>query len=133
MSDFSRRAFVKQSASTAAATSFAPQANAIENSSTGQSDREYWVKVTTRLADPVLTALAQQKLKAVLPVEAPHGNTAERCEYTYLEALGRLLSGISAWLESGDTAPAEAELRRRYSNWRARQSRPPPTLGLPTT
>src|SRR5258708_2008999 len=39
-----------------------------------------------------------------MPVEAPHGNTADRRQYTYLEALGRLLAGIAPWLESGDDA-----------------------------
>jgi hypothetical protein len=79
------------------------------------SDREYWVRILGRVADPVLSALSQGKLKATMPVEAPHGNAAERKQYTYLEALGRLLAGISPWLETGgDTASSRyAELARQ--------------------
>lgn len=75
-----------------------------------QSDRAYWISVLSRIADPVLTSLSERKLKATMPVEAPHGNGAERRQYTYLEALGRLLSGMSSWLESGE----EGERRNRY-------------------
>ncbi len=82
---------------------------------TKQSDRDYWIGVLTRIADPVLTALSQRKLRAVMPVEAPHGNAADRKQYTYLEALGRLLAGMAPWLESGDSAGKEGELRNHYA------------------
>jgi hypothetical protein len=78
------------------------------------SDREYWIQTLTRIADPVLSALSQRKLSVLMPVKAPHGNAAERRKYTYLEAFGRLLAGIAPWLESGDSAGREGELRRRY-------------------
>ena len=80
-----------------------------------QADREYWVRMLTRIADPVLSALSQRKLIAVMPVEAPHGNAVERKKYTYLEALGRLLAGMAPWIESGDSAGAEGDLRRHYA------------------
>lgn len=79
-----------------------------------ESDREYWIRVLTRIADPVLSALSQRKLKATMPVEAPHGNASDRKQYTYLEAVGRLLAGIAPWLEApGDSGD---DLRRRYAN-----------------
>src|ERR1700733_2954184 len=65
------------------------------------NDREYWVQILTRVAHPVLQSLSEGKLKAETPVEAPHGNVAERRQFTYLEAMGRLLTGIAPWLESG--------------------------------
>src|SRR5450755_857335 len=44
---------------------------------------------------PVLRALSERKLKAEMPVEtAPHANVADRRQYTHLEAMGRLLTGI---------------------------------------
>lgn len=47
-----------------------------------------------------------------MPVEAAPGVT-DRPNYTYLEALGRLLSGMGPWLESGDgESPRYAELAR---------------------
>ncbi len=80
-----------------------------------ESDREYWIRVLTRLADPVLSALSQRKLKATMPVEAPHGNALDRKQYTYLEALGRLLAGIAPWLETPSSG-REEDLRGRYVN-----------------
>jgi hypothetical protein len=78
------------------------------------SDRAYLTRVLVRIAEPVLSALSQRKLKALMPVEAPHGNAAERGQYTHLEALGRLLAGMAPWLESGDDAGEEGRLRTRY-------------------
>jgi hypothetical protein len=113
MSALSRRGFL--SGSTAAtAASFAEGLRGEKSSK--QSDREYWVAVLIRIAEPVLTALAQRKLRASMPVETLHGNAEERSQYTHLEALGRLLAGMSAWLESGERAGAAGELRRRYAD-----------------
>jgi hypothetical protein len=81
------------------------------------SDREYWVQVLDRIAGPVLKALSERKLKAEMPVEAPHGNIADRRQFTYLEAMGRLLTGIAPWLESGPKSGSEGALRSQYAEW----------------
>lgn len=83
--------------------------------STGTDDRKYWIHVLTKVADPVLEALSKRKLKEEMPVEAPHGNVAERRQFTYLEALGRLLTGMAPWLESGPSDGKEGALRARYA------------------
>lgn len=80
----------------------------------GADDRAYWIRVLTRIADPVLLALSARKLKATMPVEAPHGNETDRRQYTYLEALGRLLAGLSPWIESGEGGH-EGEMRTHYA------------------
>ncbi|MGA2182117.1 MAG: DUF2264 domain-containing protein [Bryobacteraceae bacterium] len=113
--DSSRRAFL----ATAAAASVAhPGAIAAEAAA---SERDYWIGVLTRIADPLLSALSLRKLAAAMPVEAPLGNAGERRLYTHLEAFGRLLAGIAPWLESGDGAGHEGDLRQRYADL-ARQS-----------
>jgi hypothetical protein len=109
--DLSRRSFVAVSAITAATPLVASPL----------SDREYWLAVLTRIANPVLTALSQKQLKATMPVETSHNTVADRAQYTYLEALGRLLAGIAPWLESGESSGSEGDLRQRYSDL-ARQS-----------
>jgi hypothetical protein len=81
------------------------------------SDREYWVQVLDRISGPVLKALSERKLKAEMPVEAPHGNIADRRQFTYLEAMGRLLTGIAPWLESGPKSGSEGALRSQYAEW----------------
>ena len=56
-------------------------------------DRDYWVAVLTRLAEPVLGNLAAGTLKARMPVE--QAANADRRSVTHLEALGRLVAGIA--------------------------------------
>ena len=64
----------------------------------GAADRAYSVEVLTRVARPVLTALAEGRLKQSLPV---HEWERNRANYTGLEALGRTMVGIAPWLELG--------------------------------
>jgi hypothetical protein len=77
--------------------------------------RDEWVRLATRLADPVLGALAAGKLRATMPVELSATATAERREYAHLEAVGRLLAGIAPWLELGADATAEGVARGRLA------------------
>jgi hypothetical protein len=77
-------------------------------------DRELWVDVARRLAEPVLTNLANGTLKARMPVEQAPG--ANREAVTHLEAIGRLLAGLAPWLElPADESPA-GRLRARYAD-----------------
>jgi hypothetical protein len=79
---------------------------------TGADDRRYWVDVATRLARPVLTNLAAGRLRERMPVEVgTGGNAADRRNYSQLEAVGRLLTGVAPWLELGADSTAEGQLR----------------------
>jgi len=77
------------------------------------SDRAYWVEVMRKLADPVLSNLANGTLKARMPVEQAAG--ADRKNVTHLEALGRLIAGIAPWIELPADGTAEGQLRARYA------------------
>ena len=79
-----------------------------------QSDRVFWVDVLRRLADPVLTNLANGTLHARMPVEQAAGS--DRRAVTHLEAFGRLMAGIAPWIELGSDDSAEARLRRRHAS-----------------
>ncbi len=79
----------------------------------GAQDREYWVRVLTRMADPVLTNLAAGTLRARMPVEQAPG--ADRAGVTHLEALGRLLAGIAPWIELGRDDTPEGRERARVA------------------
>nr|WP_281287153.1 DUF2264 domain-containing protein [Paenibacillus hemerocallicola] len=74
------------------------------------NDREYWVATLMRIADPVLNALSERRLKEKMPVE---GKSGDRAHYTHLEALGRLLAGAAPWLETGPAEGEEGRLRER--------------------
>lgn len=75
------------------------------------NDRAYWVELLAKVSRPVLRSLSEGKLKQRMPVEAPHGNAEDRRQFTYLEAFGRLLTGIAPWLEHGPTEGSEEALR----------------------
>ncbi|MBN2320473.1 MAG: DUF2264 domain-containing protein, partial [Acidobacteria bacterium] len=77
----------------------------------GAADRAYSVRVLTRIAGPVLEALADGQLKQKLPV---HDWEKDRAMYTHLEALGRALAGIAPWLELGPDDTAEGKLRAKF-------------------
>lgn len=79
----------------------------------GLQQRAYFVQTLIKIGDPVLQALSKGELKKNMPVEAATVAT-DRSRYTYLEALGRLLSGMAPWLELGPDATAEGQLRGKY-------------------
>jgi len=59
-----------------------------------------WVAQAVRMAKPVLTALAANRLRVSLPAYPPRNR-----EYAPLEAFGRLLAGIAPWLEQDRPQP----------------------------
>jgi hypothetical protein len=109
-----RRKFLQTGASLAGISVLGSTSEVIPAASV-PDDRRYWIELLTRIAHPVLAALSKRKLKQVMPVEAPHGNIDERRQYTYLEAMGRLLAGIAPWLETGPPAGEEGALRGKYA------------------
>lgn len=114
-----RRTFLKNVAAVGALASMksVPALPSPLPEQSAEEDRRYWVEVIARVSNPVLQALSQKKLKALMPVEAPHGNVADRRRFTYLEATGRLLCGIAPWLESGPVDGPEGKLRRQHIEW----------------
>ena len=82
---------------------------------TGNDDRTYWLQTLLKVADPVLSALATNRLKATMPVESAPGQQAGRVVVSHLEALGRTLAGIAPWLElNADDDVQESSSRQRY-------------------
>ncbi len=74
-------------------------------------NRAYWVSVLTKISDPVLTNLADEKLRVNMPVECKDPN---RKNVAHLEAFGRTLVGIAPWLELGADDTPEGKLRGKY-------------------
>jgi len=79
--------------------------------STGAEDRAYSVKVLTRVAGPVLTAMSENQLHAQMPIPE---SQKDRRPYAGLEALGRTLSGIAPWLALGADDTEEGRLRGKF-------------------
>ncbi|MBQ8407917.1 MAG: DUF2264 domain-containing protein [Clostridia bacterium] len=74
--------------------------------------RQYWVDTLIKITSPVLSAMAEGKLKETMPVES---KTPDRPTVTHLEALGRTLTGLAPWLETPATDPREEEARVRMA------------------
>ena len=98
---------------TGSAAVFAGSASANQGGVSSANDREVWISTLRRLADPVLTNLANGSLKTRMPVEQAPG--ADRRSVTHLEALGRLVAGIAPWLELPADETTEGRLRARYA------------------
>jgi hypothetical protein len=79
-----------------------------------KADRDVWISLLRRVADPVLENLAAGTLKSRMPVEQAQG--ADRAPVTHLEALGRLIAGIAPWLELPADASPEGRLRTDYAD-----------------
>ena len=82
----------------------------------GQKERAYLISSLTKMADPLLNALSQKKLKQLMPVEkSPEMIKAKRIpSSTHLEAFGRLMAGMAPWLELGPDDSKEGKLRKKY-------------------
>jgi hypothetical protein len=124
-----RRDFLKTTGAGSVLATVTGTATRDQQSDAAPGDRALWISLLRRLADPVLTNLANGTLKARMPVEQAPG--ADRRSVTHLEALGRLIAGIAPWLElavddpstssgspraesKGDTS--EGRLRAQYAD-----------------
>lgn len=83
------------------------------NDTAGVSERRYLVSVLTKIAEPLFTALSQNKLKQVMPVEKESG-MQQSSNSTYLEGFARMLAGMAPWLELGPDETEEGKLRKKY-------------------
>ena len=70
--------------------------------------RKYWVDTLLKIVTPVLSAMAEGKLKSSMPVE---GKIPDRPQVTHLEALGRTITGLAPWLETSANDAEEEKLR----------------------
>ena len=77
-------------------------------------DRSAWLSALHRIAYPLLSNMAKGELRKNMPVESIAADMQKRREVTHLEALGRLITGISAWLELGPDSTIEGKLRAEY-------------------
>lgn len=84
-----------------------------------ETDRQLWLRYLDRVARPVLSNLAQDRLKEKMPVVLSKtvDNKDSRAKVAYLEAFARTVSGIAPWLEGEGGTPEEMALRNQYREW----------------
>ena len=110
-----RRDFVKAAAYLGVTSTLTPaSAMAANVTAKAPNDRQYWLDVLTKIAEPVLSHLSKGQLRAAMSVEAVAGREQDRRNYTYLEAFGRLMAGLAPWLELGPDTTSEGQLRQKY-------------------
>lgn len=80
------------------------------------ADRSIWLSALHHISYPVLNNMAKGNLRKNMPVESISIDIQGKKNVTYLEALGRLITGISTWLELGPDSTIEGKLRAQYIN-----------------
>lgn len=81
-------------------------------------ERKYWLDTMIQIVDPVLSAAAEERLHRDMPCECRVEDEKEvevRRRFTHLEAVGRTLDGISAWLACENLTGEEERLRQKYA------------------
>jgi hypothetical protein len=113
-----RREFVKTVAlGGLAAPALLTQGRLAERRVAVVNQRETWARMLCRVAEPVLSTLAENRLRESMPVEAAAGRQEDRRTCTYLEALGRTLCGLAPWLELEEKPAWEREAADRLAAW----------------
>ena len=86
---------------------------------TTNNDRAFWLQHLDQLAKPILSSLAKDSLRIVMPQTMSKfiDNPNTRKEVAYLEAFARLMSGISPWLNLEGGSAKEVALRNQYRNY----------------
>jgi len=84
--------------------------------------RDIWLMEMDRLARPVFSNLAVNKLKEEMPValSSEIDNPEQRTACAYLEAFGRTFCGIAPWLDQEGGSEYETKLRNQYREWALR-------------
>ncbi|HSN50490.1 MAG TPA: subclass B1 metallo-beta-lactamase, partial [Bacteroidales bacterium] len=84
-----------------------------------ENRRELWLNYMDRIARPVISNLASDKLKEKMPVtlSKTSDNPVQRKKVAYLEAFARTLCGIAPWLNGEGGSAKEVALRSEYRAW----------------
>ena len=81
------------------------------------ADREYWVDLAWKMAEPVLKNMADGKLQENMLVEVSPTWDGRDIKVTYMECFGRLMAGIAPWLSLPDDDTDEGKKRSQLREW----------------
>ena len=81
--------------------------------SSGADDRLYWANLLYKIAYPVVHNLAEGTLTKNMPLETPPNYGLKVQKVTYMEAIGRTMSGIAPWLALPDDNTTESVMRKQ--------------------
>ena len=98
------------------ALSFA-QRNSRNDEAKPTSDRAYWVDMLYRIAQPVLSNMAEGKLQQNMTLELSPTWDGRDTRVAYLETFGRLMAGVAPWLNLPDDNSEEGKKRAQIRKW----------------
>lgn len=81
------------------------------------TDRQYWANSCFTLAKPVLQAMSKGELHKTMPLEVSPIWDGRDKKVSYMEAFGRLMSGVAPWLSLPDDATPESAQRKQLREW----------------
>lgn len=84
-----------------------------------KDDRQVWLGWLDKIARPVFSSLAEDRLRENMPVVLSKNvdNPDHRKKVAYLEAFGRTFSGIAPWINSEGGSKEEILMREQYRQW----------------
>lgn len=85
------------------------------------NDRKYWVSLLDKIATPILSNMSKGELRKNMQMEYSPTWDGRNSRVAYLEAFGRLISGIAPFLELPDDNTPEGLIRKRLKQ-QAQQS-----------
>lgn len=80
-----------------------------------KNDRSYMVKLLQKIATPVLTNMANGNLKKNFKLELSPTWDGRNQNVAYMEAFGRLMSGLAPWLSLPSDDTAEGKIRKQFT------------------
>jgi hypothetical protein len=110
-----KRDFLKTALVGAAALAGPSAAQAAPAKAQAKTDRAYMAGLLQSIADPVLSAMSQGRLKASFPLELSPTWDGREKSVAYLECFGRLISGLSPWLSLPEDDTPEGRTRKRLT------------------
>lgn len=86
------------------------------------SDREVWVTLLYQMAEPVLKPMSEGKLQEVMSYESGNLEVSPTWDgrnkkVSYMEAFGRLMTGLAPWLSLPDDDTKEGLMRKQVREW----------------
>lgn len=81
------------------------------------NDRAYWSDLLYKMSAPVLSLMSEGKLQKEMQVEVSPAWDGRDIRVTYMEAFGRLMTGLAPWLSLPDDNSKEGKQRKQLREW----------------
>lgn len=81
------------------------------------NDRVYWTQLCYKIASPILKNMSNGELQKNMNIELSPKWDGRNVKVSYMEAFGRLMAGISPWLNLPDDDTEEGKMRKQLREW----------------